>query len=107
MTRRGVVILSETNDDVVRRIAGIVSNLKSSRENIVVAERELALAEGNYKMAKQKYAKGSGDAAEVKSALEGLTKANLINHQAKYDFQVAMIGLEEILKLDPNALQRE
>ena len=95
------------NEDVVRRIAGIVSNLKSSRENIDVAERELALAEGNYKLAKQKYAKGGGNALEVKDALEGLTKASLVNHQAKYDFQVAMIGLEEILKLDPEALHRE
>lgn len=98
--------MNEAGDDKMRRISGIVSNLKSSRENIGAAESELADAEMKYRKAKQDYDRGKLDASMVKEALEELTKANLVNYQAKYDFQVAMIGLEEILKMDTDILQK-
>lgn len=99
--------MSEVNDNTIRRITGIVSNFKSSRENIGTAESELADAELRYKRAKQEYDRGELDASAVKEALEGLSRASLLRNQAKCDFQVAMIGLEEILKMDTESVGKQ
>jgi outer membrane protein TolC len=92
--------LSEVREETFRKITGIVSNLKLSREGIDAAERELAAAEGNYRKAKRGYDRGTVDTAEVKNALEALSRASLFSYQARRDFQLAMIGLDEILKMD-------
>jgi outer membrane protein TolC len=93
-------VLSNAREETFRKIKDIVSNLKLSREGIDAAEHELAAAEVNYRRAKRNYDRGTVDTAEVKNALEALSRASLLSYQASRDFQIAMIGLDEILKMD-------
>lgn len=86
--------------DVLCKVERIVKNLKVSRETVNTAERDLMEAENNYKLVKRRYDRGACDSGEVSEALESLTKANVTSYQAKYDFQIAMIGLDEILSMD-------
>lgn len=91
---------TENAADILRKVERVVNNLKLSRETMNLAERDLMEAENNYKMAKRRYDKGACDSGEVSEALEYLTRANVTNYQARYDLQIAMIGLEEILSMD-------
>jgi Outer membrane protein len=86
--------------EVLSKVCRVIKNLKRSRENIDSAEQELMRAERDYKTAKRRYEQGSAAADEVKVALESLSMANVSSSQARNDFQIAMIGLEEILSID-------
>ena len=90
--------------DKLRKVERVVSNLKASRETMSLAERDLMEAENNYKVTKRRFDKGACDSGEVSEALECLTRANVTNYQARYDLQIAMIGLEEILAMDIEAV---
>ena len=87
-------------NDKLRKVERIVNKLKISRETMNLAERSLMEAENNYKLAKRRYDKGACDSRAVSEALESLSRANVSNYQARYDLQIAMIGLEEILSMD-------
>ena len=93
--------------EIMGRVCRIVSNLKKARENIRTAESELQRAENDYRLSQRKYTNGNGTPGEVKASLRQLTKANVANNQAKYDFQIALIGLEEILSLDLGKLSED
>ena len=90
--------------DKLRKVERVVHKLKTSREAADLAERGFMEAENNYKLAKRRYDKGACDSGAVSEALESLTRANVTNYQAKYELQVAMIGLEEILSMDIEAV---
>ena len=91
-------------NDKLRKVERIVNKLKMSRETMSLAERGLMEAENNYKLAKRRYDKGACDSRTVSEALESLSRANVTNYQARYDLQIAMIGLEEILAMDIEAV---
>lgn len=93
--------------EMVGKVWRIVSNLKRAQEGINTTEQELQQAENSHRTIQRKYTNGSGTPNEVKASLQRLTKANLANNQAKYDFQIALIGLEEILSLDIGNLTKD
>jgi outer membrane protein TolC len=83
--------------DIMLEVRKAQSDITKARERIRISEITLTSAEENRKMAVGRYETGIGDPLEVTDALLSYADAMLSNRQAKYDLQLAIIGLERAM----------
>jgi outer membrane protein TolC len=102
--RGGIMSLEASHEklkqDIILEVRRSLTDITKARERIRISEITLVNAEENRKMAVGRYETGVGDPLEVTDALLSYTDAVLSNRQAKYDLQLAIIGLEKAIGVE-------
>lgn len=89
--------IDDTREILKTQMQTVSLKLEESKKRVLSQSRTVELAEKSYKIAKTRYATGSGTQLELNDADLALMRARLNRIQAVYDYSVAKTELEELI----------
>lgn len=97
--------LAENKINVERQLqmqaTNYMNNMSASAEQVVSNKESVLQAEKGREIARKRYEVGKGTILELNDSEVALTEAQLIYHQAIYDYLVAKTDLDQVLGVEP------
>ncbi|MDR0658852.1 MAG: TolC family protein [Mediterranea sp.] len=97
--------LAENKTNVERQlqmqVTSYMDNMNASAEQVVSNKESVFQAEKGREIAQKRYEVGKGTILELNDSEVALTEAQLIYHQAIYDYLVAKADLDQVLGVEP------
>ena len=97
--------LAENKTNVERQlqmqVTSYMDNMNASAEQVVSNKESVFQAEKGREIAQKPYEVGKGTILELNDSEVALTEAQLIYHQAIYDYLVAKADLDQVLGVEP------
>lgn len=97
--------LAENKTNVERQlqmqVTSYLDNMNASTEQVVSNKESVRQAEKGREIAQKRYEIGKGTILELNDSEVALTEAQLIYHQAIYDYLVAKADLDQVLGTEP------